>query len=370
MHIFINGRSAKDRVIQHAIFDGYAGRIVKGQFPMAVVYVRIPFDQVDVNVHPSKNEVRFIQQKRVHDAIRAAVGQALDRDDSHRWNRPFQQEKMHAVAEKKAGFQSTGMGEVRPAKEMRRHPERRTTPTPSGFYSELTDEKHHQTIDHPVKTEPGPPEKPESMNQVPAQAKLWDPARFSELKIIGQYQDIYIVCEAGQDLVLLDQHAAHERILYEKLRRSGKTPAASQGLLLPEILELNYREATVLETVLPQLNRMGFEIEPFGGQTYAIKSVPAILDSRDIKTLMIEIVEKRLENRSDKTAETALDDCIKLMACHGAIRANQRLTSEQIKAMLEQLDACENPSNCPHGRPTWIVLSKGFFEKAFKRILT
>ena len=198
---------------------------------------------------------------------------------------------------------------------------------------------------------------------MPAQTQLWDQTRFSDLKVIGQYQDIYIVCESDQDLILLDQHAAHERILYEKLKQSRKMKTESQGLLIPETIDLNYREAKVLEKFLPELATLGFEIEPFGGDTFAIKSVPAVLGEREIKTLVVEMVEKWIEDGSADVAEKAIDDSIKLMACHGAIRANQRLTDMEIKTMLEQLDACENPSNCPHGRPTWIKLDKSRFLK-------
>jgi len=205
--------------------------------------------------------------------------------------------------------------------------------------------------------------------QVPAQTQIWDRTWFSDLKVIGQYQDIYIVCEFNQDLILLDQHAAHERILYAKLKQSRKTTPASQGLLIPETIELNYREAKVLENFLPELETLGFGIEPFGGDTFAVTSVPAVLGEHEIKTLVVAMVEKWIEDGSADVVEKAIDDSIKLMACHGAIQANQRLTDMEIKAMLKQLDACDDPSNCPHGRPTWIKLSKQFFEKAFKRMV-
>jgi len=370
MHLYVNGRGCRDRVIQHALFDGYAGRLVKGQFPLAVVFAQVPFDQVDVNVHPSKNEVRFSQQKRVHDTVRSAVSRALTQADAQRWNRPFPQEEMHFIAEKPADFQSTNtQANSLSTKQM---PAESATPqnTPVS-YSDLQDNEKtalQTNIDEKVSGFKGGYAGWQDRAQ--KQGKIWELARFRDLRVIGQYQDIYIMCESRQDLILIDQHAAHERILYEKLSGYAKSQIESQGLLLPETIELNFREATVLEKMLPQLLELGFEIEPFGGQTYVIKSMPALLDSQDIKTLLFEIVEKKLEHQSDHMAETVLDDCIKLMACHGAIRANQRLNSEQIRTMLRQLDACSNPSNCPHGRPTWIKLSKGFFEKAFKRVLT
>jgi len=389
MHLYINGRSCRDRVIQHAIFDGYAGRLVKGQFPLAVVFIQVPFDQVDVNVHPSKNEVRFSQQKQVHDTVRSTVSDALRQSDSQRWNQPFPQEAMHYIAERPNQYETTHFesNQIEPNHNKPTHVDsaaiRPALPDKEG-QPPLDKPTHSSTPEfelHDKRREASEANKDEKgaahqnddadwRDRTQAQGKFWGQARFQDLKVIGQYQDVYIVCEGGQDLILIDQHAAHERILYEKLKSYAETRISSQGLLLPETMELNYREATILENMLPQLLSLGFVIEPFGGQTFVIKSIPALLDSQDIKTLLTEIVEKKLENLSDNMAEKVLDDCIKLMACHGAIRANQRLNDRQIKAMLLQMDTCENPSNCPHGRPTWIKLSKGFFEKAFKRILS
>jgi len=368
MHIYINGRAARDRVVQHALFEGYAGRLVKGQFPMAVLFIQVPFDRVDVNVHPAKNEVRFSDQKQVHDTVQSAVAHALQQADSRRWGRQYPQEKMLFIKEKPRGFQAKGVWTASPQQEVKQDKASLSLKTalPSSVSPRV------QAVSDAPGT-PADPERTESERglpkQVSAQSQLWGQTRFSDLKVIGQYQDIYIVCESGQDLIVLDQHAAHERILYEKLKQSRNMKTESQGLLIPETIDLNYREATVLNKFLPQLLALGFEIEPFGGDTFAIKSVPAVLGEREIKTLVLEMVEKWIEDGSVEVAEKALDDSIKLMACHGAIRANQRLRSVEIEAMLEQLDACENPSNCPHGRPTWIKLDRTFFEKAFKRMV-
>ncbi len=369
MHIYINGRAARDRVVQHALFEGYAGRLVKGQFPMGVLFIRVPYDRVDVNVHPAKNEVRFSNQKQVHDTVRSAVAHALQQVDTQKWGRRFPQEKMLFIKEKPRAYQRSGVWTASTQQEAKQRetlaPSLTPAPSPSG--------------PPPMETfsdEPGPriaATTPVGGNgfstQVADQTPLWDQTRFRDLKVIGQYQDIYIVCESDQDLILLDQHAAHERILYEKLKQSRKVATESQGLLIPETMDLNYREATILEKFLPELATLGFTIEPFGGDTFAIKSVPAVLGDHEIKTLVMEMVEKWIEDGSADAAEKAIDDSIKLMACHGSIRANQRLTDMEIKTMLEQLDACENPSNCPHGRPTWIKLDKVFFEKAFKRLV-
>jgi len=370
MHIYINGRAAKDRVVRHALFEGYAGRLVKGQYPMVVLFVTVPFDQVDVNVHPAKNEVRFGNQKQVHDTIRAVVSNILQKVDTQKWQPPFPQERMHFIKDGPSAYSSTGQR----TRSSRKENERQDTPyspqktrIPAGTFQErrLLNEgaAGGGAAAEAFKRET------DGFDYIPTQPNLWGPARFRDLKVIGQYQDVYVVCESGQDLIMLDQHAAHERILYEKLSKFKDSGTASQRLLIPETLDLNYREAVVLKTFLPQFLTLGFEIEPFGGHTFVIKSVPAVLAQHEIKPLVIEIIEKWIEDGSDDVAEKAMDDGIKLMACHGAIRANQRLTDNEIKAMLEQLDTCDNPSNCPHGRPTWIKLSKDFFAKAFKRVV-
>ena len=186
---------------------------------------------------------------------------------------------------------------------------------------------------------------------------------------MGQFHDTYLIFESDQGLVIIDQHAAHERIVYEQLKRSSTMKVEKQALLISETVDLNFREAAVMDSIIPHLSELGIEVEPFGGGTYVIKSVPVVLDNREIKPLILEMVDAILENGDDAILEKALDDCIKIMACHSAIRANQGLKSGEIAAMLEQLDACENPSNCPHGRPTWINWPMSFLEKAFKRIV-
>jgi DNA mismatch repair protein MutL len=367
VHIYINGRAARDRVIQHALFEGFAGRLVKGQFPMAVIFVRVPFDRVDVNVHPAKNEVRFSDQKKVHDTVQSAVSRALQQIDSQKWGRQFPQEKMHFIKETARDYQETGMWTVSSS----------NTPRQEEVFEVPQEPVSSQSFSLPGRDQAGLPQTtPDTLSSLrgkgslrQAQSRLWDRTLFRDLKVLGQFQDIYIVCASNQDLIVLDQHAAHERILYEKLQQARKVAPESQGLLIPETMDLNYRDANVLEMFLPELSALGFEIEPFGGNTFAIKSVPALLGEREIKTLVVAMIEKWIEDGSEKVAEKAIDDSIKLMACHGAIRGNQRLRSVEIEAMLEQLDACENPSNCPHGRPTWIKLSKGFLEKAFRRVV-
>ncbi len=367
IYIYINGRIVKDRVIQHALYEGYAGRIMKGQFPMAVLFLEVPHDTLDVNVHPSKNEVRFAHQKEVHDAVKQAVAKALKQADAIKWGRGSspKEQTASAISEKKTTFQTTAQNAMFSVDESKNRPGLAGRHTWELLQEPGTD--LHEQIDRHFAT------KPSTLFPAPEtksfQPELWGKAQFVDLKVVGQFQDVYIICEAGQDLVMIDQHAAHERILYEHLRKRKDSKIESQGLLMPETIDFGYREATVLEKMIPDLEKLGFKIEPFGGETYLIQSVPALLKNSDVKPLVIEIVEKWIENGSDTITDRAMDDTLKIMACHGAIRANQRLADLEIKTMLKQLDACEQPSNCPHGRPTWIKLSRRFIEKSFKRIV-
>jgi DNA mismatch repair protein MutL len=201
------------------------------------------------------------------------------------------------------------------------------------------------------------------------QPALWETPRPSvHLMPIGQFYDSYILCESGENLILLDQHAAHERVLYEKLAdRSQERRLSVQRLLIPETLDLGYRQAQALEALIPELDRYGFEIEIFGKNSFVVKAVPAILSEREIKPLVMDMLDRILETGLTANPEKAMDTCLKLMACHGAVRANQHLTPPEMTVLIKNLEACSVPAHCPHGRPTWIAWSKQDVERLFKR---
>ena len=346
-YIFVNGRLVSDRVIRHALFEGYGKRLMKGQFPMAVIFIKVPYDQVDVNVHPAKHEVRFAQQKRVHDAVAGAVSETLRYGDRSAWittpstPRPPAMEQ-HRISEQEAVFGRGEKGALR-------------DPAWSMEHGAQSMEHGASSVQHRASS---------------IQASLWKEKRFGDLRIIGQLHNTYILCESVDGLVLIDQHAAHERILYEQLKkRSSASTMAAQKLVVPETIDFGYREAQILEKLIPDLKELGLEIEPFGGSTFVVKAVPALLADRDSRPLVIEIVEKMAQIGFAPGLDKAIDECLLLMACHGTIRANQQLADQQIKALLNQLDECDNPSHCPHGRPTWIRWSFKTLEKSFKRIV-
>ncbi|MBW1822344.1 MAG: DNA mismatch repair protein MutL, partial [Deltaproteobacteria bacterium] len=212
---------------------------------------------------------------------------------------------------------------------------------------------------------------PETRNSQPAtQSPIWEKKRFADLRIIGQLHNTYILCESKDELFLIDQHAAHERIVFEQLKKRSKgLKTAVQRLLIPETIDMGYLEAQMLADLIPEFEKFGLEIENFGGNTFVVKSVPGILSGRQVKPLIMEIVEKMIKTGFAPGLEKAMDEFLILMACHSAIRANQPLTDVQIKGLLDQLENCENPSHCPHGRPTWIKWTIKDLEKSFGRIV-
>jgi DNA mismatch repair protein MutL len=365
IHIYVNGRVVRDRIIQHALFEGYSGRLIKGQFPLAVLFIGVPYDQVDVNVHPAKHEIRFSRQKKVHDIIARAVADRLGLGDEPAW-RPKQYigtdavRQKHHISETGIDFSVPG-GKIQFGKSLEGQAPRFTR----------TGNRDSDKSRIPASPVPGAALHKE-LNSVPssAQAGLWGNKRFGDLHAIGQLRDTYILCESTDGLVLIDQHAAHERILFEKLKhRFHNEKKPSQRLLIPETIDLGYREAKILEKLIPSLFELGLEIAPFGGDTFVVKAVPLLLKRKAIKPLVIEMVEMTAQIDITSGLDAALDRCLEVMACHGAVRANERLSDREIRELLDQLDACDRSSNCPHGRPTWIRFGFKDLEKMFKRIV-
>ncbi|MEN8245156.1 MAG: DNA mismatch repair endonuclease MutL [Thermodesulfobacteriota bacterium] len=362
IYIYVNNRIVKDRVVQHALFQGYSGRIVKGQFPIAALFIRVPNEKVDVNVHPAKNEVRFAEQKKVHDSVRRCVAQALDQADRKNWSSGYRppadfSDPTPLVSEKGPGGFAL------------KEPPTHDAWVVTNPQAPITDDRSPATDSRPPAIGHMPPNRDGILPKPAEQQALWSKKRFKDLQYVGQFHDTYLIFESDEGLVIIDQHAAHERIMYEHLQKRSHDRLEKQVLLIPETMDLSYREAAVMAELSPGLQDLAFDVEPFGGGTFVVKAVPAILDGCEIKPLMLEMVDAILESGHGAVLENALDDCLKIMACHGAIRANQKLTLSEIERMLEQLDACDHPSNCPHGRPTWINWPTSFLEKSFKRIV-
>lgn len=354
IYTFINGRYIRDRVVQHAVMAGYRHLLMKGRYPVVALFLQIDPAQVDVNVHPTKHEVRFREQGLVHDFIVHSLQQALRPAD---W-----------------------LGESVPAAE----PQAAPVPVPVAYrpgaavIPPIANETSavYQSIASPAELVPLPAlgARTETAEDEirPAEQMVLPESEgsrfFSGLRILGQYHQSYLLCQDGDDLVLVDQHAAHERIGFEKLRHSYANGAvSSQSLLFPDMLELDFRSASALEDNRSELGRLGFEIEPFGGKSFALKAIPQVLLNQDVGQLVVDVALELEKVGRAGQLQDSIDDILILMACHGVIRANQALSTEEMKALLRELDNIDFKANCPHGRPVMQRLTLTEVERLFRR---
>ena len=340
--LFVNNRLVYDRGLISAIFQGYKGRIMKSNFPLGVFFIDIAFDQVDVNVHPSKREIKFFNSQRVYQAVSETICKALSREQQDiaaysktrivSYGAPKKAiEKFEYIDE---AFKPDQMGRVEQSS--------------LGWQENFGQEQTFQ-------------------QKVPPTSQILN---LKSHRIIGQILGTYILVEAKDVLVLIDQHAAHERIIYEKLKqRYHSLKVQTQNLAVPETLELNFKEADFLTSIIDDLKIMGMIIEPFGDTTFVVKAVPAIIDEKEIKPIIIEILETALIKKDGFSKEDWLEKCLILMACHGAIRANLILGHNETRKLIADLEQCENPRHCPHGRPIMITWTKTQIEKLFKRVV-
>jgi DNA mismatch repair protein MutL len=352
IYTYVNGRFVRDRVVQHAVMEGYSGRLMKRQYPVAVLFIRVPPDRVDVNVHPTKHEIRFADQRQVHDHIVRSVMTALRQGDpGGRMANQYETRRPSPVVDAQL------REKIRPYASA----EQRT------IWRSATAEKN--TISAPS-----------SMTRTPvdligeertdAETPIKPDFAFDDLKVIGQYKGTYILCECRAGLVIIDQHAAHERVVYEALiQESRREQPASQRLLMPETVEVGFREADLLDKLVPAFQRIGFEVAPFGGNTWAITAVPSLLTGVNAAIVIQGLIENALADGQAHSPERLLEPMVQRIACHDAIRANHPLSVKEMETLLRQLADCANPSHCPHGRPLWLIWTPRDLEKAFKRIV-
>ncbi len=351
MYTFINGRYIRDRVVQHALLEGYRNVLVKGRYPVVVLFLEIDPALVDVNVHPTKHEVRFRDQRLVHDFITSAVRDVL---------RP-------------SGWLKEAGGHLEPSAALAPPPNESPPPSAALVLDPVRNSRKEVQESLQLYTRAEPPaidrafNPPQSRPQPAAEAGD-TPGFFSSLRIIGQYRNSYIVCQDGNDLVLVDQHAAHERIGFERLRKQFSSGNIErQSLLFPVVIELDFREADQFAGQIEKLDRLGFEIEHFGGKSFVLKGVPQCLEQGGAEQLVRDIAAETTLIGKSVLAEESLDKVFILMACHGVIRANQALSMPEMKALLKEIDAVDFGAHCPHGRPVMIRQSLSDIEKMFKR---
>ncbi len=333
--LLVNRRVVSDRLLAGALRQAYQGLLPKGRHPVVLLEVEIAPDQVDVNVHPAKAEVRFKDSGRIYAAVLNAIRQALEPGQ-----RPGRQEFARAWVASPA----------LPAQEAR----------PTALFTDLP------PLPSGVETLPPMPATAATteVNPFPT-GSAW---RFAELPILGQLQETYILAQAPEGLLIIDQHAAHERVLFEKFSQTTGQSAPRQALLFPITVELEPQAAAWVEEHLNLLHQAGLELEPFGGSTVVVRAVPACLAQQDCATLVAGLIAELAPLAKEQPEEDLVRRRLHLtMACRGAIKAGQPLRPEEIQHLLSQLDELAVSSHCPHGRPLWRLLTLAEIRHNFRR---
>jgi len=319
---FVNRRWVSDRTLGRAVDEAYQGLLMVGRHPVVVLNIFLPPATVDVNVHPAKREVRFRYENLVFSTVNRAIRKALGGAPVPSINLPGQPNPPFASG---PAWQNP-MPIQSPAWQ----------PTPV----------------------PQPGSWPEEWDRKPEQEGM------GLLRVLGQIDNTYIVAESSTGLYLVDQHAAHERVLFDRLRApSAGTAIDIQGLLEPAVVELGPEEEEVLRARETSLSSLGFTIEPFGDRTYLVRAVPAAITEANVPDVLREILSSSGKLEDQEWHERAAAS----LACHGAIKAGQRLDPKEATELLQQLEQSASPRTCPHGRPTMIHLSSGELRKHFGR---
>ncbi len=329
---FVNGRPIQDPALSTALIQAYHNLIMVGRFPMTVLFIELPPEQVDVNVHPAKAEVRFRQRDEVFSGVQRAVRRALlaytpvpqaePSDDSLRQWRLYSQPP---------GSQTDPAWDM--AAEARTAQERSVGPPQAS----------HENI----------------QPELPAQ-------KVPILRLVGQVASTYLIAEGPDGLYLVDQHAAHERVLFERFMAQRGSQVASQALLQPATVDLPPASARLLTDQIPLLNKLGFQVEPFGSSTFLVRSMPAMLSGSDPVTAIRVVVEEFEEDETPLQAEIEARTIARVCK-RAAIKAGQALSQEEQQNLLRDLENCQSPRTCPHGRPTMIHLSVDLLERQFGR---
>lgn len=378
---YVNGRYVKSKIIMKAIEDAYHTFMMQHKYPFTSLYLTINGEDVDINVHPTKMEVRFSHQEQVYKNVYQAVLDGL----SHRELIPEVTIKEPDQTSEKDNLPNKPRQPIHtpePFENKRRILEQtqkipvQETPIPKAPIRETpVYHKSAKKDNTPQEKVPVINEAPQKKTeQKPEQMELFDgillsPDAKKHHKIIGQVFDTYWLVQMEDKLYIIDQHAAHEKVLYERIVKEMKDRKVTSQLLSPPlIISLNLQECDKLNTYMHVFTSLGFEIEVFGGQEYSIRAVPQNLYGLTQEDFFIEILDQ-LEETPIAKAPDVLSDRMATMACKAAVKGNQKLSSQEAIALIDELLTLDNPYNCPHGRPTIISMTKYELEKKFKRIV-
>ena len=351
-YIFVNSRYIRDRVISHAVYEAYRTMLQRDRHPLYFLFLDIDPKMIDVNVHPTKIEVRFVQQSEIHNFIRDAIRDSMRRsqkteDRSQKsefaeWTRitdaDSYKDKVREATERYISNQESG--KILDFGFRGTHPVNGS----SDFKSEIRNQKSEIRLSPEMESD------------------------LSRFKPIGQIFNSFIILQGVDNVIFIDQHTAHERILYERfLNKMRDSRIEVQTMLLPVNIELSSKESLVLQSNLDNFKKLGFDIESFGENSFVIRSIPSILSGDDCKQAVKDILDKLVSEQKGTSFDEVINKMILVMACRGAVKAGQILSIEEMSSMIKELMNTVRPFTCPHGRPIALTIEKGQILKGFLR---
>jgi DNA mismatch repair protein MutL len=327
LHISVNGRSVRDKFLTRMVIEAYGRLIEKGRYPQGFISIELDPNEVDVNVHPTKNEVRFRRPQDIGELVKSAIDDMLTRALS-RGSGTYYYPGREIGGSAQASYE---------AREPLPHQYNPASPS-------LADQLQHGLPTLNLK------------------------GFFGSLRVVGQVGGLYIICESPSGIYIIDQHAAHERINYERLKRSiEEAKLETQELLIPRVIELRPQEASQFREYLKELASLGIRLEDFGGNTFCLRSLPILLAGADAERLLRDIATELMELGSEKSLSLLRERIMSTMACHSSVRGSDRLKEEEMTRLLKELDEASFPHTCPHGRPVAREIKFGELERMFKR---
>ena len=400
---FINGRYVKDKIITRGLEDGFHGYMMQHKYPFAVLQIQMTGNGLDVNVHPSKLEVRFSKGEEVYQAVCNAVKETLGKKELipevtlKKRERP---QKLSSAskpkepvpepfeAQRRASFKPVSYGQIaaqspqpQEIKEQTDYRQKKKTAPesakpPSGYpdpatpkHADLKLEESKPTALQPQSQKTDPSKKPQETQMELFSPELLTKEARSRHILIGQVFKTYWLVEYEEKFFIIDQHAAHEKVLYEKLRKDfQEKKISSQYLSPPLILTVNIKEELLLLEHMRQFEKMGFEIEPFGSKEYSIHAVPANLYGLTGELLFRELLDSLEKEKAGQDLDIFVDR-LATMACKAAVKGNHEMSRQEADRLIDELLKLDNPYHCPHGRPTIVSMSKTELERKFKRIV-
>ena len=371
-YFFVDQRSVRSKLLSQALEEGYRGFTMQHQYPFCVLFLDFDDHAVDVNVHPTKQEVRFLNEQEVTQNLCDVVSSVLhQREQIDRISLADPSEETPAFSPAPEPFEKSLRQEyvnqtISVMDQDQEYVRRKELAYPGGDDEKIADDPAFSAsafgMDAPQKMETAPVSY--------EQESFFAPEEEKQRKIIGQIFDTYWIFEYDNKMYLMDQHAAHEKILYEKtMRRLKEGKLNSQVISPPVIVSLSDEEAQAFSLCRDVFERLGYEVEAFGGSEYALRSVPADFSDVDPKSLFYEVLSDCLSFKSSDPPDLICER-VASMSCKAAVKGNMRLTLPEAVSMLNQLFSLDNPYHCPHGRPTMISFQKTEIERMFKRIVS